>query len=159
MAGMTFKELRDKGFAYDTFEYKKYEKGLLHPDKKAGFNTPTRKVELYSTIFGELGLDALPYFEEPPESPVCTPDITKEYPLVLTTGAKTNAFFHFEHRQIPSLRQINPDPITQIHPETSEKLGIKDGDWIYIENKYGKCKQRTKLTKGIHPGMVHSQHG
>ena len=35
--GMTFEELRDKGYAYDTFEYRKYEKGLLHPDKKPGF--------------------------------------------------------------------------------------------------------------------------
>jgi len=158
-AGMTFEELREKGFVYDTFEYKKYEKGLLRPDNKAGFNTPTRKVELYSTVFEELGLDALPYFEEPPESPVSTPDIAKEYPLVLTTGAKTSAFFHSEHRQIPSLRRINPDPITQIHPETAEKLGIKDGDWIYLENKYGKCKQRAKLTEGIHPRVVHAQHG
>jgi anaerobic selenocysteine-containing dehydrogenase len=156
---MTFEELRDKGFAYDTYEYRKYEKGRLRPDKKAGFNTPTGKVELYSTKFEEMGLDPLPYFEEPPESPVSTPEIAKEYPLVLTTGAKTIAFFHSEHRQIPSLRRINPDPLTEIHPETAEKLGIKDGDWIYIENKHGRCRQRAKITDGIHPGVVHSQHG
>jgi len=68
-------------------------------------------------------------------------------------------FFHSEHRQIPSLRQMNPDPITEIHPETAEKLGIKDGDWIYIESKYGRCQQRAKLTNGIDPRVVHSQHG
>jgi anaerobic selenocysteine-containing dehydrogenase len=156
---MTFEELREKGYAYDTFEYKKYEKGLLRPDKAAGFNTPTGKVELYSTIFEKMGLDPLPYFEEPPESPVSTPEIAKEYPLVLTTGAKTNAFFHSEHRQIPSLRRLNPDPLTEIHPETAAKLGIKDGDWIYIENKHGRCQQKAKLTVGIHPGVVHAQHG
>ncbi len=156
---MTFEQLRDKGFAYDRFEYRKYEKGLLRPDKKAGFNTPTGKVELYSTAFEKMGLDALPYFEEPPESPVSTPDIAREYPLVMTTGGKTIAFFHSEHRQIPLLRRLNPDPITQIHPETAAKLGIKDGDWIYVENKYGRCKQRAKLTVGIHPRVVHCQHG
>ena len=121
--GMTFEELRDRGFAYDTFEYKKYEKGLLRPDKKAGFNTPTGKVELYSTVFEKCGLDALPYFEEPPESPVSTPEIAKEYPLILTTGARTWGFFHSEHRQIPSLRQMNPDPITEIHPRDGGKAG------------------------------------
>jgi hypothetical protein len=57
-AEMTFEQLRDKGFAYDRFDYKKYEKGLLRPDKKPGFNTPTGKVELYSTAFEKLGLDA-----------------------------------------------------------------------------------------------------
>ena len=157
--GMTFEELRDRGFAYDTFEYKKHEKGLLRPDGKPGFNTPTGKVELYSTVFEKCGLDPLPYFEEPPESPVSTPEIAREYPLVLTTGAKVWGFFHSEHRQIPSLRRINPDPLTEIHPETAAKLGIHDGDWIYIESKYGRCKQRAKLTDGIHPGVVHSQHG
>ncbi len=157
--GMTFAELREKGFAYDSFEYKKHEKGLLRPDKEVGFNTPTGKVELYSTVFEELGMDPLPYFEEPPESPVSAPEIVKEYPLILTTGARTWGFFHSEHRQIPSLRRMNPDPITEIHPETAGRLGIEDGDWIYIENKYGKCKQRAKLTVGIHPRVVHAQHG
>ena len=157
--GMTFEELREIGFAYDAFEYKKYEKGLLRPDKKVGFNTPTGKVELYSTVFEKCGLDPLPYFEEPPESPVSTPEIAKEYPLVLTTGVKSWGFFHSEHRQIPSLRRMNPDPTTEIHPETAERLGIKDGDWIVIENKHGRCQQRAKITSGIHPQVVHSQHG
>ncbi|UCG67072.1 MAG: molybdopterin-dependent oxidoreductase [Deltaproteobacteria bacterium] len=157
--GMTFEELRDKGYAYDPLEYKKYEKGLLRQDRKPGFETPTGKVELYSTVLENCGLDPLPYFEEPPESPISTPEIAKEYPLVLTTGARTWGFFHSEHRQIPSLRRMNPDPLTEIHPETAEKLGINDGDWIYIESKYGRCKQKAKLTKGINPGVVHSQHG
>jgi anaerobic selenocysteine-containing dehydrogenase len=157
--GMTFEELRETGVAYDSFEYEKYKKGLLRPDKKAGFNTPTGKVELYSTVLEKCGLDALPYFEEPPESPVSTPEIAKEYPLILTTGARRWEFFHSEHRQIPRLRQMHPDPITEIHPDTAEELGIRDADWIYIESKYGRCKQRAKLTKGIHPRVVCSQHG
>ncbi|MFC2007845.1 molybdopterin-dependent oxidoreductase [Chloroflexota bacterium] len=157
--GMTFEELRDKGFAYETFNYGKYEKGLLRSDKNPGFDTPTGKIELYSTVFEECGLDPLPYFEEPPESPVSTPEIAREYPLILTTGARVPSLFHSEHRQIPSLRRLNPDPLTEIHPETAAVLNIHDGDWIYIENKYGKCRQRAKLTKGIHPRIVSSQHG
>jgi len=158
-SGMTFEELRDRGVAFDDFDYKKYEKGLLRRDNKPGFATPTGKVELYSTVFEKCDLDPLPYFEEPPESPVSTPEVAREYPLVLTTGGKTRAFFHSEHRQIPSLRRINPDPLTEINPETAVKLGIKDGDWIYIESKYGRCRQKARLTDGIHPEVVHSQHG
>ena len=107
----------------------------------------------------ELGYDPLPFYEEPPESPVRTPDVARDYPLILITGGRTRPLFHSEHRQIPSLRRINPDPLTEIHPETAEKLGIKDGDWIYIENKHGRCRQRARLTDGIHPRVVHSQHG
>ena len=157
--GMTFEELREKGHLYDTCEYKKYEKGRLRLDKKPGFETPTGKVELYSTVFEKCDLDPLPYFEEPPESPVSNPEVAKEYPLILTTGARSRYFFHSEHRQIPSLRRMNPDPIIEIHPETAAGLGIRDGDWVHIENKYGRCKQKAKLTNGIHPRVVNAQHG
>jgi anaerobic selenocysteine-containing dehydrogenase len=158
-AGLTFAELRDKGYHFGPFEYRKHEKGLLRPDREHGFNTPTGKVELYSTVLEKCGLDPLPYFEEPPESPVSTPEIAKEYPMILTTGARTRVFFHSEHRQIPSLRKMNPDPIVEINSETAEKLGIKDGDWVYIESRYGKCKQRARLSEGIHPAVVNAQHG
>jgi anaerobic selenocysteine-containing dehydrogenase len=157
-AGATFVELRDMGYMFGPFDYRKYEKGLLRADGKPGFNTSTGKVELYSTVLDKCGLDPLPYFEEPPESPVSAPELAEEYPLILTTGARTPAFFHSEHRQIPSLRRMNPDPLTEIHPETAVGLGIKDGDWIYIENSYGRCKQRAKLTEGILPGIVSAQH-
>ncbi|MFC2006741.1 molybdopterin-dependent oxidoreductase [Chloroflexota bacterium] len=157
-AGVTFEELRDEGYRFGFFEYRKYENGLLRLDKRPGFNTPTGKIELYSTVLKKCGLDPLPFFEEPPESPVSTPDIAKEYPLVLTTGARTPVFFHSEHRQILSLRRVNPDPIVEINPVAAEKLGIKDGDWVYIENRHGKCKQRARLSEGIHPGVVNAQH-
>jgi anaerobic selenocysteine-containing dehydrogenase len=116
-------------------------------------------VELFSTVFETVGLDPLPYYEEPPESPVSTPDIAKEYPLILTTGARVYPFFQSEHRQVPILRQLNPDPIVEIHPETAKGLGIKDGDWIYVENRYGRCRLKAKLTCGINPKVVHAQHG
>lgn len=156
--GMTFDEFREAGLLYDTMDYKKYEKGLLRPDGQAGFDTPTGKVELYSTVLELCGLDPLPYFEEPPESPVSTPEIARDYPLVLITGARTWGFFHSEHRQIPLLRKMNPDPITEIHPETAAELKIRDGDWVFIESKYGRCRQRAKLTAGIHPSVISSQH-
>ncbi|MEM3551340.1 MAG: molybdopterin dinucleotide binding domain-containing protein, partial [Candidatus Bathyarchaeia archaeon] len=157
--GITFEELREMGAVYQPYEYKKYEKGLLRSDGNLGFNTPTGKVELYSTVFERVSLDPLPYYEEPPESPISAPQIAKNYPLILTTGGRVNAFFHSEHRQIPVLRQLNPNPIVEIHPETAKQLGIEDGDWVLIENKYGRCKQKAKLTTGVHPKVVHAQHG
>ncbi|MFW9887079.1 MAG: molybdopterin-dependent oxidoreductase [Candidatus Thorarchaeota archaeon] len=50
------------------------------------FNTPTKKVELYSTKLEELGHDPLPFHEEPAESPFSTPEISEEYPLIMITG-------------------------------------------------------------------------
>ena len=101
----------------------------------------------------------LPYYKEPPYSPCSTPELFKEYPLVLTTGARTFATFHSEHRQISTLREITPYPVMNIHPETAEQLGIKEGDWVCIENMFGKAKEKAHLTPTIHPKVVHAEHG
>jgi len=53
-------------------------------DKK--FSTKTGRVHLYSSELEEQGLDPLPFHEEPLESPVSTPWIYEEYPLIMITG-------------------------------------------------------------------------
>ncbi|ATW28284.1 dehydrogenase [Candidatus Formimonas warabiya] len=156
--GMKFAELREKGWALPPWQYKKYEKGTQTFDQKPGFITPTGKLELSSTLFEQWGEDPLPYYEEPPYSPYSTPELAKEYPFILTTGARSWVYFHSEQRMVKSLREIHPDPITEIHPDAAERLGIKNGDWVYIENMFGKAKQKAKLTLGIDPRVVHSEH-
>lgn len=158
-AGVTFEELREHGGQkYPPFEYLKYEKGLERPDGKPGFNTPSGKVELYSRFLEEIDLDPLPYFEEPTESPLSTPEVYQEYPLVLTTGARTWGFFHSEHRQIARLRALRPDPLVEIHPETAAKYGIRDGDWVWIENRRGRARSKAKITPIIDPRVIHADH-
>lgn len=158
-SGMTFEELKAQGGqAYPPFAYKKYEKGMQRRDGKPGFNTPTGRMELASTLFEQWGLDPVPYYEEPTESPLSTPDLYKEYPLVLTTGARPWGFFHSEHRQVPRLRSITPDPLAEIHPETAARLGINEGDWVWIENSMGKVRQRAKLTATIDMRVVNASH-
>jgi anaerobic selenocysteine-containing dehydrogenase len=36
----------------------------------------------------------------------------------------------------------------EVHPETAAKLGIKDGDWIWVESKKGRLRLRAKLFAG-----------
>ncbi|GFN23478.1 molybdopterin-dependent oxidoreductase [Thermanaeromonas sp. C210] len=157
--GITFDELKERVVVHPPYEYRKYETGKLRPDNEPGFLTPSGKIELYSVLFEAWGDDPLPYYEEPPYSPYSTPELAREYPFILTTGARLWGMFHSEHRQIRTIREIHPDPIVEIHPETAAELGIKDGDWVYIENMYGRCKQKAKLTVGIHPKVIHAQHG
>ena len=157
--GVNFDGLREKGVHQPKYEYKKYEKGKLRGDGEPGFNTVTGMVELNSTLFEAWGEDPLPYYKEPPYSPISTPELFKEYPLILTTGARKFTSFHSEHRQIPSLREIDPDPIVEIHPETARNMGIKEGDWVLMENMFGKAKSKAHLTPCIHPKVIHATHG
>ena len=88
--GFTMEDLEEKyhGMHYSDFRYYKYEKGLLRPDGQPGFMTPTGRYEFYISLFDSWGVDALPYYEEPPTSPYATPELAEEYPLVLTTGRR-----------------------------------------------------------------------
>ncbi len=60
---------------------------------------------------------------------------------------------------MPSLRAINPDPLLEMNPQTAEELGLKEGDWAALENPYGRAVERVRLSAGIHPRVVHAQHG
>ena len=78
--------------------------------KGGGFPTPTGKMELYSTVLEKMGYDPLPYFKEPGESPYSTPELAKEYPLVLTTGFRSPFYFLAQYRNIPWLRSFMEYP-------------------------------------------------
>ena len=150
-AGLTFEEFKEKGYLQGEMVYHKY--------KQRGFSTPTRKLELWSTILEKWGRDPLPKYVEVPESPYSTPEVAKQYPYIFNAGLRTPTFFHSAGRMIPVLREIRPDPIVEVHPETAKKHGIEDGQWIYIESPRGRIKQRVKFYDGIDPRVVTSEHG
>jgi anaerobic selenocysteine-containing dehydrogenase len=163
-SGMNYDELIEKGWVFppeghSTQPYRRHEKGLLRKDGKPGFNTPTGKVELYSTHLERMGYDPLPSYQEPHMSPYSTPELAKEYPLILSTGRRSVLYFHAEHRNIKPLRELEPHPVVEIHPDTARSLGINDGDWVWLENPHGRCKRKAKYFHGIHPKVVQSPHG
>ena len=154
-AKITWKQFKKIGVLAKTGKeqiYYKYKTAYWR--KEGGFNTPTGKVELYSTIMEKLGYDPLPYFKEPNESPYKTPELHREYPLILSTGGRVPYYFHSQYRQNLWLRELQPHPVVQIHPETAKKLGIKDGDWVWIETPRGKTKQKAMLFEGMDPKIV-----
>jgi anaerobic selenocysteine-containing dehydrogenase len=90
---------------------------------------------------------------------VSQPDLAKQYPLILTTGARHTAFQHSHYRQIPWLRELRPDNVLEINPATAAELGISNRDRVFVESPKGKIKVRALLTEGIHPKVVHTYHG
>lgn len=149
---LTFKELVRIGkWELKERKFRKYE--------QTGFGTPTGKVELYSTVLEKLGYEPLPRYQEPPESPITTPNLLQEYPLILITGGRFLPYFHSEHRQIETFRKGYTWPVVEIHPEIAQKLGIADGDWVWIETQRGRVIQRAKFFEYIEPRVVHAQHG
>lgn len=144
--GITFEEFRRLGILSVPYTYRKYE--------KEGFKTRSGKVELYSGRLEELGFDPLPNYREPAESPISTPELAKEYNLILTTGGREPVFRHSELRNIPILREITPELCMKIHPKKAEELGIKDGDLVTVKSPRGSMEAKAYLTEGIDPRVV-----
>ena len=160
--GFTWEDLREATWKYPEFEYRKYEKGLLRPDGQVGFSTETGRAEIYSMVFHHTswsGLDPLPSYVEPVESPYSAPEDVEEYPLIVSSGARVPHFFHSEQRQIPKLRALHPDPLCWIHPDTAKEYGIEDGEWFWLENKHGKCKYKAHYDIGRDPRVLMCEHG
>lgn len=150
--GLTWSELKKKDPAVEIpVQYEKY--------KEEGFGTRTGKFEFYSTVMEDWGYDPLPNHVEPPESPVSTPERFAEYPLILNTGAKQPMYWHSQGRQLPSLRNLSPEPLAEINTKTAEALGIKKGDYVWIETVRGRLRMKASVHDRIHEGAVSIPHG
>lgn len=157
--GRTYEQQVENVCTWPDTPYYRHRKGLLRTDGSLGFNTPSGRIELWSSAFQSFGLDPLPKYEEAWESPVSAPEKFKEYPIVITTGHRSWEFFHSEGRNQQTMRELHPDPLVDINPQTAAEHGIQDGDWVWIENERGRCRQRAKLTPQMKPGVINAEHG
>ncbi|MEE8473330.1 MAG: molybdopterin-dependent oxidoreductase, partial [Dehalococcoidia bacterium] len=112
-----------------------------------GLATPSGKIELSSSILEKAGYDPLPAYNEQEESPAAQPELAREYPLILSTGARLLAFTHANHRNLPSLSRREPHPRVEIHPDTAGGLGIEDGDDVLVETLRGGIQVKAWVTR------------
>ncbi|MDR2109002.1 MAG: molybdopterin-dependent oxidoreductase [Coriobacteriales bacterium] len=160
--GISFQELsKQGGYKYDSWNdtYEKFAKGMLRDDGQVGFSTPSGRIELAPYTYRVWGLTPTPFHVEPPEGPISTPELMQEYPLILSCGGRSYEFFHSEHRQLPTMRELHPWPLLMVHPIDAEKYGVEEGRWAWIENFHGRFRQVVQLTERVAPGVVHAEHG
>ena len=146
-------------------ELKKHPAGIYYTNKehrkylKDGFATPTGKVELFSQTLQEHGYDPLPVFSEPVESPISTPEVADKFPLIFLGAHKSRAYTHSQHRNIPRLRKMVPEPLLEIHPDTAGRYGIADEDWVDLESARGRITVKARLSEDLHPQIVTMMYG
>jgi len=153
-SGLTINQLTEENPAGVFFAEKKYDMA-----QKGEFRTPSKKIEIYSQTLAEHGYDPLPNHIEPSQSPISQPELAREYPLILTTGARILEYTHTQFRDVPALRQSAPEPMAEIHPNTAKKYGVADGDTIAIETRKGEIRMRVRTTQDLLPGVVSIPHG
>ena len=133
--------------------YRKYAEIEAASRQPHGFETPSGKIEIYSTTFADEGYAPLPKF------------VTKQanaegqaYPLILTFFRDIH-FCDEQHRSIPRLRRALPDPFLEVHPSTALALEIHDGDWILLGTPAGRIRLKAKFNESLHPSIVATVYG
>ena len=131
--------------------YKKYE--------RQGFKTPSGKVELYSSILEKFGYEPLPVYKEPAESPISKPELAEKYPLICNNGMKPLVHTHSQFHELPSIKNILPEPFAAINPATAIKYGVKNGEVVIVESPRAGIRLKAKVTKAVPPDTVFIPHG
>ena len=158
-SGISLDELRQKPEGVRKPQTVPYQRFAREVDGgTTGFNTPTRKIELYSQTLLENGYPALPEYAEPLVSPRSRPDLAERYPLILTC-AKNPLFCESQQRALPGLRKKSMDPEVELHPLAAQERGIQAGDWVRIETPQGSVRARAQLNDTLKPDVVCGQHG
>ena len=155
-SGLSYRELKEEKTVGAYYTEKQYGMGA-HQVK--GFSTPSKTIEIYSETFAKEGFDPLPTYREPDQSPLGDSPMVREYPLVLTTGARILYYTHGQHRNVERLKEKSPEPVAEMNPKTADRFGIKDGDWIVVRSTRGEIKVKALVTQEMREGVVSIAHG
>ena len=147
--GLTARALREQ-----------HPSGLIYSDaapgrfREKGFPTPSGALELHSPALAAAGFDPTPAYREPAESPVSRPDLAKDYPLILTTGARLEATSGSWTHNLPVLRELVTENWVEIHPETARRLGVLDGARVAVETPRGRIELPARVRESVPPPVV-----
>ncbi len=154
--------LGESGIGIEELErigYKQVDADPVTPAARP-FASRTGKIELYSPVLAELGLDPLPTYTAPNRTRL-PEHIAQAYPLVLVTGDREKSYHHSRFRDQAWAQKVSPDPRLTMHPETARALGLDDGAWVHLEvaRGSGTCRLRIKLSDATPPKVVNTGMG
>ncbi len=119
------------------------------PFAEGGFPTPSGKCELFSERLQAMGRDGLP--EVLPNHEAIGSDV--RYPLAMISPPARH-FLNSTFVNVQSLRDVEGEPVLEIHPHDAAARGIADGDRVTVFNDRGcyECVARVGLR--ARPGVV-----
>jgi anaerobic selenocysteine-containing dehydrogenase len=116
-----------------------------------GFDTPSGKVEFYSTRAAALGLSSLPDYIAPQEDTRSAAAL--RYPLAMISPPARN-FLNSSFVNVQSLRASEGEPWLDIHPEDALKRGVIAGNYVRVFNDRGSLELRARITDRARRGVV-----
>ena len=76
------------------------------------------------------------------------------HPLAMISPPARN-FLNSTFANLQSLRDIEGEPLLEIHPDDAAPRGIVDGQWVRVFNDRGEHHCRARVGDRARPGVVH----
>jgi thiosulfate reductase/polysulfide reductase chain A len=116
---------------------------------KTEYKTPSKKIEIYGTLFKQNGYDPLPSWVEKAAKP------SEEYPYYLLVrrlpGMKHSAPLTSNN---PYILDAFPEPFVEINSSTAKKLKINDGDRVQLKSGIGAVQIKALVSERIRPDCL-----
>jgi anaerobic selenocysteine-containing dehydrogenase len=147
LAGLSFEDLEREGTLR-----------LSVPDPYApfaqgGFPTPSGKCELFSERVAQEGLDPVPHYIPPRESPRSNPERARRYPLAFISPP-AHHFLNSTFSAQPTLMRRESEPIVFVHPQDAAPRAIEDGMPVRVFNDRGSFVARAEVSDAARPGVA-----
>ena len=119
------------------------------PFADGGFPTPSGKCEFFSERLARQGLDGLPDHVPNHEPFGASP----RYPLAMISPPARN-FLNSSFVNLESLRDIEGEPLLEIHPQDAQARGIESGAVVRVFNDRGEYRCKANVSERARPGVV-----
>lgn len=131
---------------------------LVEGSARRGFNTPSRKLELYSETLAEWGWPehATPGYFRSHVHPSRIDHGAGEYVLLPTYRLPT--MIHSRSGNAKYLTELSHTHPLLVCPEDAERVGLATGDLARVETEIGWFVIKALVTEGIRPGVVAASH-
>ena len=114
------------------------------------FKTPSKKIELRSSLLEEAGFSSFPAYE-----PI-QPPVAGQFRLITGRNA---VHTHVSTQNNPYLNELMPENMLWINASRASQLGIKNGDLVMVSSQQGSGQIKAFVTEHIHPEAVFMVHG
>ena len=119
------------------------------PFADGGFPTPSGKCEFYSARLAARGEDGLPNHVPNYEPAGADP----RHPLAMISPPARN-FLNSSFVNVKSLRDIEGEPLVELHADDARVRGIADGDLVQVFNDRGAHTCVARVSERARPGVV-----
>jgi anaerobic selenocysteine-containing dehydrogenase len=142
---VSFRELQEQGFSTVALPDAPFAQG--------NFPSPSGKCEFFSARLVAQGLDGLPDHLPNYETAGSDSALGRRYPLAMISPPARN-FLNSTFVNVKSLRDIEGEPVLEIHADDASARGIVSGGVVRVFNDRGSYRCKAVVSKRARQGVV-----